>query len=145
MNLEEWVSTGQLPQDITLRDGDSIFVPTADKLDLASARNLAALNFAASPTAARTVAVVGEIVRPGSYLVTSSVDNIPNRTAQTGGGVAVANLPTLTRVIQQAGGITSQANIRKVTIRRPTKSNGKIQTIDVNGRILNGPKNASTL
>ncbi|WP_044304704.1 polysaccharide biosynthesis/export family protein [Richelia intracellularis] len=132
LNLEEWVSTGQLPQDITLRDGDSIFVPTADKLDLASARNLAALNFAASPTAARTVAVVGEIVRPGSYLVTSSVDNIPNRTAQTGGGVAVANLPTLTRVIQQAGGITSQANIRKVTIRRPTKSNGKIQTIDVN-------------
>ncbi|CDN16919.1 MAG: SLBB domain-containing protein [Richelia sp.] len=132
LNLKEWISTGQLPDDITLRDGDSIFVPTADKLNIADARNLAALNFAASPSTPRTVAVIGEVERPGSYLATVGTNNATNNQNQPGGGVAVANLPTLTRVIQQAGGITSQADIRKVSIRRATKTSGTTQTIDVN-------------
>ncbi|MDJ0673985.1 MAG: SLBB domain-containing protein [Calothrix sp. MO_167.B42] len=132
LNLKEWVTTGQLPQDITLRDGDTIFVPTAKEPNLAEARNLAALNFAASPSVPRTVAVIGEVNRPGAYLVNinNNANNAQN-TQQPGGGDNVANLPTLTRVIQQAGGITSQANVRKVTIRRPTKT-GSEQNIDIN-------------
>lgn len=130
LNLKEWVTTGQVPQDITLRDGDTIFVPTAPAPNLAEARNLAALNFAASPSAPRTVAVIGEVNRPGAYLVNVNNAN-NNQNTQPGGGDNVANLPTLSRVIQQAGGITSQANVRKVTIRRPTKT-GSEQNIDIN-------------
>ena len=132
LNLKEWVTTGQVPQDITLRDGDTIFVPTAKEANLAEARNLAALNFAASPSAPRTVAVIGEVNRPGAYLVsTTNTATTNGQNNQPGGGNNVANLPTLTRVIQQAGGITSQANVRKVAIRRPTKT-GIEQTIDIN-------------
>ncbi|WP_088240242.1 polysaccharide biosynthesis/export family protein [Calothrix rhizosoleniae] len=133
LNLKEWVTTGQVPQDITLRDGDTIFVPTAKEPSLAEARNLAALNFAASPSAPRTVAVIGEVNRPGAYLVSTNNTANNNQQNQPGGGNNVANLPTLTRVIQQAGGITSQANVRKVTIRRPTKNkDGYQQNIDIN-------------
>ena len=127
------MTTGQVPQDITLRDGDTIFVPTAKEPSLAEARNLAALNFAASPSAPRTVAVIGEVNRPGAYLVSTNNTANNNQQNQPGGGNNFANLPTLTRVIQQAGGITSQANVRKVTIRRPTKNkDGYQQNIDIN-------------
>ncbi|BAY19608.1 polysaccharide export protein [Anabaenopsis circularis NIES-21] len=71
LNLKEAVQTGQIGQDITLRDGDTIFVPTASNFDKTDARNLAASNFAASPSTPRTVAIIGEVNRPGSYLVTT--------------------------------------------------------------------------
>ncbi|ALF54555.1 polysaccharide export protein [Nostoc piscinale CENA21] len=122
LNLKEAVQTGQVGQDITLRDGDTIFVPTASSFDKAEARNLAASNFAASPSTPRTVAIIGEVNRPGSYLVT------------TGGGGAeggAGGLPTVTRAIQLAGGITGQADIRSLKLRRPTRT-GSEQTIDIN-------------
>ncbi|MBU7584894.1 MAG: SLBB domain-containing protein [Nostoc sp. TH1S01] len=123
LNLKDAVQTGQIGQDITLRDGDTIFVPTASNFDKAEARNLAASNFAANPSTPRTVAIIGEVNRPGSYLVT------------TGGGGAEAaggsGLPTVTRAIQLAGGITGQADIRGLKLRRPTRTGGE-QTIDVN-------------
>ncbi|GBE93885.1 polysaccharide biosynthesis/export family protein [Nostoc cycadae] len=122
LNLKEAVQTGQIGQDITLRDGDTIFVPTASNFDKTDARNLAASNFAASPSTPRTVAIIGEVNRPGSYLVT------------TGGGGAeggAGGLPTVTRAIQLAGGITGQADIRSLKLRRPTRTGGE-QNIDVN-------------
>ncbi|MDJ0797974.1 MAG: SLBB domain-containing protein [Calothrix sp. MO_167.B12] len=131
INLKEWITTGEVPQDITLRDGDTIFVPTAKELNLAEARNLATVSFAASSSAPRTVAVIGEVDRPGAYLVNTANATTTAEGAQPGGGNNVANLPTLTRVIQQAGGITPQANIRQVTIRRATKT-GSEQNIQVN-------------
>jgi len=123
LNLKDAVQTGQIGQDITLRDGDTIFVPTATNFDKAEARNLAAANFAANPTSPRTVAIIGEVNRPGSYVVTAG-----------GGGegaVAGGGLPTVTRAIQLAGGITGQADIRSLKLRRPTRTGGE-QTIDVN-------------
>jgi polysaccharide biosynthesis/export protein len=124
LNLKDAVQTGQIGQDITLRDGDTIFVPTASNFDKAEARNLAAANFAANPTTPRTVAILGEVNRPGSYVVTAGGGG---EGAAAGGG----GLPTVTRAIQLAGGITGQADIRSLRLRRPTRTGGE-QTIDVN-------------
>jgi polysaccharide biosynthesis/export protein len=131
LDLEEFIRTGRLPQDVTLRDGDTIYVPTARTLNLANARNLSASSFAADPTRPRTVAIIGEVYRPGSYLVTQGA------TEAGGGGTAQTNapsitgLPTLTRAIQQAGGITPQADVRNVILRRTTRTGGE-QSISVN-------------
>lgn len=126
INLKELIRTGRISQDITLRDGDTIVVPTAARLDLAEARNLSAANFAADPTRPRTVAVVGEVNRPGSYLVTQGADG-----GNTGTAGAISGQPTVTRALQLAGGITPQADIRNVKIRRQTRAGGE-QIIDIN-------------
>ncbi|MDJ0738007.1 MAG: SLBB domain-containing protein [Nostocaceae cyanobacterium] len=124
LNLKEFIKTGNIPQDITLRDGDSIFVPTATSFNLAEARNLAATTFAADTTTPRTVGIIGEVHRPGSYLVTQGSTTVAGETNVTG-------LPTVTRAIQLAGGITSQADIRNVVLRRPTRT-GAEQSININ-------------
>ncbi len=129
INLKELIRTGKISQDITLRDGDTIVVPTAARLDLAEARNLSAANFAADPTKPRTVAVVGEVNRPGSYLVTQGETTAGNATG--GGGGGISGQPTVTRALQLAGGITPQADIRNVKIRRQTRAGGE-QIIDIN-------------
>ncbi|AFZ26587.1 periplasmic protein involved in polysaccharide export [Cylindrospermum stagnale PCC 7417] len=125
LNLKELVQTGRISQDITLRDGDTIVVPTATNFNVAEARNLFAANFAASPTTPRTVAIIGQVNRPGSYLVTAGA------TDGGAGGAAGSGLPTVMRTIQLAGGITSQADIRNLKLRRPTRT-GSEQTIDIN-------------
>ncbi|MBD2203745.1 SLBB domain-containing protein [Calothrix sp. FACHB-1219] len=125
LNLKELIQTGRIGQDITLRDGDTIVVPTAATFNVAEARNLFAANFAADPSRPRTVAIIGEVNRPGSYMVT------PGSTTGGEGGAAGTGLPTLTRAIQLAGGITAQADIRSLKLRRPTRT-GSEQTIDVN-------------
>ena len=129
LNLKDLIREGAAPPDITLRDGDVIFVPTATNIDLAEARNLAAANFAADPTRPRNVAIIGEVVRPGSYLVTSGAteggENNPT------GAPGVTGQPTIMRALQLAGGVTPQANIRDVKIRRLTRT-GKEQIINLN-------------
>ncbi|WP_193196417.1 SLBB domain-containing protein [Nostoc sp. MG11] len=131
LNLEELVQTGRLTQDITLRDGDTIVVPTATTFDLARARNLSAANFAASQTTPRTVAIVGEVNRPGSYLVTTGSTEGGNATTTGTSQPTGSGQPTITRAIQLAGGITPQANVRNIILRRPTRS-GSEQTLDIN-------------
>jgi polysaccharide biosynthesis/export protein len=125
LNLKDLIQTGRIGQDITLRDGDTIVVPTAATFNVAEARNLFAANFAADPSRPRTVAIIGEVNRPGSYLVTTG------STGGQDGGAAGSGLPTLTRAIQLAGGITAQADIRTLKLRRPTRT-GSEQSIDIN-------------
>jgi len=128
LNLDDLIKTGRSYQDITLRDGDTVFVPTSRNFDIRQARNIAAANFAADPNRPRTVAVVGEVLRPGSYLVTSGA-------AQGGGSndtgaPTISSQATVTRALQLAGGITPQANVRNVIVRRPTRTGGE-QIINV--------------
>jgi polysaccharide export outer membrane protein len=125
LNLKELIQTGSSSQDITLRDGDVIVVPTATNFNVAEARNLFSANFAASQTAPRTVAVIGQVYRPGSYLVSAG------STDGQAGGAAGSGLPTVTRAIQLAGGITAEADIANIKLRRPTRTGGE-QTIDLN-------------
>jgi polysaccharide export outer membrane protein len=124
LNLKEITRTGRIPQDITLRDGDTIVVPTATDFNVAEARNLFAANYAASQTAPRTVAITGQVYRPGSYLVTPGGGG-------NDGGAPGTGLPTVMRAIQLAGGITSQADVRSIKIRRPTRI-GSEQTLNLN-------------
>ncbi len=131
VNLKELIRTGNLSQDITLRDGDTIFVPTATNFNVAESRNIFAANFAASQTTPRTVTIIGEVNRPGSYLVTpGSTDGQGGGTANSGSGTPTG-LPNVTRVIQLAGGITAQADVRNLRLRRPTRA-GSEQAIDIN-------------
>lgn len=125
VDLKTLTQTGRISQDITLRDGDTIFVPTAESLNIAEARNLFSANFAASQSAPRTVVVIGEVNRPGSYLVTAG------STGGGDGGASGSGLPTVMRSLQLAGGITSQADVRNIRLRRPTRT-GTEQSIDIN-------------
>jgi polysaccharide export outer membrane protein len=129
LDLTELVKSGDVRRDLTLRDGDTVFVPTATNINMAEIRQFSTASFAAAPNRPRTVTVVGQVNRPGSYVV---VGGAATATAtEEGGGSAGGGLPTVTRAIQLAGGITSQANVRNIQIRRPTK-NGEEQTMSVN-------------
>ncbi|NJM71919.1 MAG: polysaccharide export protein [Scytonema sp. RU_4_4] len=129
VNLKDIRQTGRITQDLTLRDGDTIYVPTATTLNLADARNLSASSFAADPTRPRTVAVIGEVLRPGSYLVTQGTSEGGNANNTTG-APSITGQPTLMRALQLAGGITPEADVRNITIRRPTRTGGE-QSIKV--------------
>ncbi|XGV98115.1 MAG: SLBB domain-containing protein [Leptolyngbya sp. BL-A-14] len=119
VDLWQLLQTGNVQQDLQLRDGDSIFIPPTNTVDLQEARQLAAANFAAKNTRPLKVSVVGEVARPGPYtLVEGSV--APQQQGQTNpNGLQV---PSVTRAIQIAGGITQSADIRNVQIRRLTRS-----------------------
>ncbi|MBC7972412.1 MAG: polysaccharide biosynthesis/export family protein [Verrucomicrobia bacterium] len=82
--------------------------------------------------AARTlkVGVIGEVTRPGSYIITSNLVSSAavstTNAAQTGlngqqqgGNESGSQWPTVSKAIQAAGGITEQADIRQIQIRRP--------------------------
>jgi polysaccharide biosynthesis/export protein len=58
------------------------------------------------------VALVGEVERPGLYTLTSTEQS------QTEAKVSISGLPTLVDAIQKAGGITTMANLREVTLQR---------------------------
>ncbi len=58
------------------------------------------------------VALVGEVARPGVYTLTTS------EASQTEAKVTISGLPTLVDAIQKAGGITAEADLRKVQLQR---------------------------
>lgn len=74
------------------------------------------------------VVVAGEVNRPGTYQPTTDVGNValPGQFAPTNSTQINRNAlqwPTLTQALQTAGGITQQADIRRVTVRRPLRDN----------------------
>ncbi|HEY9829090.1 MAG TPA: SLBB domain-containing protein, partial [Stenomitos sp.] len=121
-DFQNLLQTGDRTQDLTLRDGDTIFIPTVTAVNLAQTRQLATASFAADPNRARTVAVVGEVKRPGSYILIG--------TATDRAGI-IGGLPTVTLALQQAQGIRPLADIRNIQIRRLSNT-GPEQIITVN-------------
>jgi polysaccharide biosynthesis/export protein len=112
--------TGDIRQDLTLRDGDTVFIPPTTEINAAETTQLAAANFATDSAQPLNIAIVGEVARPGPYVL-----------AATGGQGKGGGLPTVTQAIQQAGGITQLANIREVEVQRSTRS-GTPQSIRLN-------------
>jgi len=68
INIDLWdfLQTGNLKQDILLRDGDSVIIPTATEQDAAELTQIAVSNF--SPETMR-VSVVGEVSAPGTLQI----------------------------------------------------------------------------
>ncbi len=121
VNLWEMLRSGDRYPDITLRDGDSIFIPSTQSINLEETRQIATSIFAIPIDRPRNVTVVGEVERPGAYVV---------RGGDTGADFNVSGQPTLTRAIQLAGGIKPLADIRNIQLRRQTKV-GAIQTVNL--------------
>lgn len=128
-NLWEFLETGELQYNPSLRDGDTIIIPTRETFNPQESRQILSASFAADESQPLNIAVVGEVFRPGPYTVTGAA-----RTGEAGlpGNTENENTPpTVTRAIQVAGGIKPDANIRDVQIYRSTRS-GQRQVIDVN-------------
>jgi len=68
------------------------------------------------------IAVIGEVQRPGAYFLAQA----------DGSSTAQQQLPTITRAIQMAGGITQHADIRQVQVRRRTSNSKEPTIINVN-------------
>ena len=122
VNLWEFVQTGNPRQNLLLRDGDTVFVPILTNLNLAEARQIATSSLASDPEEPLTIAVVGQVNRPGTYTIVGGNTGTDGRTL---------GLPTISRAIQLAGGIKPMANIRQISVRRVTKT-GAEYTIPIN-------------
>ena len=125
VRLDLWslIEKGDLSQDITLRDGDSIFIPTKEEINPQEIRRLADANFGIQVSEV-DVAVVGEVFRPGSHTIRA--EGVTTR------GDINLRLPRLTLAIQQAGGIKPLADVRRIEVRRPTRTGSeKILTVDL--------------
>jgi polysaccharide export outer membrane protein len=111
VNLWELVQTGNLGNDVTLRDGDVIFVPTAERIDLAESPQLASASFSSLQTRPINVAVLGEVGQPGPHILPDGIQ-------------------TVTQAIRLAGGIKPLADIRKIQVSRIAKT-GSEQKIEI--------------
>jgi polysaccharide biosynthesis/export protein len=132
LDLLEYVRGSKPREDIVLRDGDSIFVPTADQVDMRESYELATTSFSAERIQPLNITVVGEVYRPGTHTVESNV-----RVEQAGNPGVPRDAfnqtrinPTITRAIQTAGGIKPMADTRLVQLKRIAQ-NGTEQTYNI--------------
>ncbi|MBE9178827.1 SLBB domain-containing protein [Oculatella sp. LEGE 06141] len=130
VNLWQLIQTGDPRYDLVLRDGDNIFIPTAETISLEETSQIAAASFFASFNQPINVAVVGEVFRPGPYTLTGGTPRT-GEAGVPGSGQSGGNLSTVTQAIQRAGGIKPLADIRNIQIRRPTRT-GTEQVININ-------------
>lgn len=117
IDLLALIKDADLSQDMTLRDGDSIFIPTS-QVPLANSALIADASFSSDGSQPINVAVIGEVYRPGPHTL-------------DGTGSSTESPTTITRAIQQAGGIKPQADIRSVQVVRPTRA-GSPQVFEAN-------------
>jgi polysaccharide biosynthesis/export protein len=127
VNLWQLVRAADSNQDLRLQDGDSIYIPETKEINLVDARQLASLNFATRSNRPLRIAVIGEVNRPGPYSI------FEGNAAQTAGrnDTPSSQTPSVTQALQIAGGITQMADLRKIQVRRLTRS-GKSQQVEVN-------------
>lgn len=135
VDLQRLLMNGDLRQDLPLRDGDSVFIPTATNFDLNTSLLLADASFSVDEAETLNVAVVGEVFRPGPYTISpgNAVVNDAGQVGDTrnaGNTRNRSNKPTVTQAIQVAGGIKPEADIRKVQVRRITRV-GSEQLIEI--------------
>ncbi|NER07145.1 MAG: polysaccharide export protein [Okeania sp. SIO3C4] len=140
INLWELLQEGNLRQDIPLRDGDTLFVPSITEVNPVESAQLVNANFAGTNTQPINIAVVGEVARPGPYILETGVDQSQLSATEENSDSTEAdnnvssgqktNLHTVTKAIKMAGGITPSADIRQIRVRRLTRA-GTEQIIKV--------------
>lgn len=134
VNLDLWelLQNGDLSQDISLRDGDRIYIPTVTDLNRHEARQLSSANFASNADKPINVAVVGEVNRPGTHVLNldqmAATDGENLSDSQPLAAVDRVGVFTVTRAIKAAGGITPEADIRQIQVRRISRT-GTEQTV----------------
>lgn len=121
LNLWQLYYKGDQSQNITLRDGDGIVVPTASEINAFNVSQLADANFGISANQEINVAIIGEVYRPGTYKLAPDQSYTASARRQP---------PTITRALQTAGGIRPLADVRKIQVRRLTRS-GEVQVMAV--------------
>lgn len=127
LDLNQVLNGGDPRQDLNLQEGDTIFVPTSRDVNVGQSLEIASSSIAADPSQPLNIAVVGEVLRPGTYTLQTT------RPAPGAPGAlpSFAGLPTVSQAIQLAGGISQTADVRRIEVRRTTRV-GTQQILPVN-------------
>ena len=129
-NLWDLLVNNQIRQDISLRDGDTIFVPTTNEINTPELNRLAQASFGLQSDKPIQVAVVGEVYRPGSHFIQPELlSRDTNNGANEGKQESIP--PRLSQAINAANGIKPLADIRDVQVKR-TSWDGEEKVIAVN-------------
>jgi polysaccharide biosynthesis/export protein len=123
VNMLDVLQRGNTSQDISLRDGDTVYISRSENVSAADLSRVSSSNLANQDTNIK-VAVIGEVGKPGTY--TLKGDSNP-----AAGGVGRVTPPTLTEAIKIAGGSTPSADLSQIKVRRNTR-NGPGQTVAIN-------------
>lgn len=122
VNLWKFLQEGDISQDIILQDRDTIEIPTVASFNQAESRQFATANFSPPPEKPRSISIVGEVTRPGPYVVIGG---------NTTSDISRQGFPTVIRAIQLAGGITPDADIRQIQVRRITRRGEQIIAVNL--------------
>jgi polysaccharide export outer membrane protein len=120
LNFWDLLREGDLKKDIPLRDGDVIIIPTKSEINSFEHRQLTDASFGIKYEEPPHVTLIGEINRPGSYIVG------PDQRDET----TEFTEPRLTEAIKMAGGIKELADVRNISISRINRD-GEEQIIKV--------------
>lgn len=120
LNFWDLLREGDLEKDVPLQDGDVVIIPTKTEINAEESRQLTDASFGIKYIEPPNVTLIGEVHRPGSYIVEP-----PRREERS-----EKNEPRLTEAIQLAGGIKELADVRNISISR-TNRNGEEQIIKV--------------
>jgi polysaccharide biosynthesis/export protein len=135
------LQNADVSQDITLRDGDAIFVPTATERNATDISRTTDSNLGSQDVAIK-IAIIGEVAKPGTYSMRAEGATAGSTSA---GGNGRTSLPTLTEALKLAGGTTASADASRIVVRRLTRT-GLPQDIKVNLlRLLNNGESSQDL
>lgn len=129
-DLSALLTQGDLTQDFPLRDGDSITITPMDAIDLQMSRQIALSNISSDEEEAISVAIVGEVFRPGTYNYASRTTSGQSSNNNDANIVQQPGRLTITRALQLAGGVKPLANLRQIEVKRTTRL-GENQTISL--------------
>ena len=117
-NADLWslLTKGAIRQDISLRDGDTIFVPTTDSINTEELTRLAEASFGLQTDEPIKVAVVGEVYRPGSHTI--QPEQLARSNNRNGSEVGESLPPRLSQAIAVAEGVKPLGNVRDIQIKR---------------------------
>jgi polysaccharide biosynthesis/export protein len=131
VNLRQLLKSGDISQDLPLRDGDRIIIPATTAVNVDEANMIANSSISVSYDQPLKIIVAGEVNRPGPHSIRGEAIAQAGTSATTTTVNQKVQVPTVTRALQLAGGITGAANIREIEVRRMTSS-GNEQIVKVN-------------
>ncbi|MCC0178372.1 SLBB domain-containing protein [Waterburya agarophytonicola K14] len=116
-NLWNLLTKGKVREDISLRDGDDIFIPTTDEINTSELNRLAQASFGLQSDKPIQVAVVGEVYRPGSHFIQPELLSRGNENGANQGRQESIP-PRLSQALVGANGIKPLADVRDVQVKR---------------------------